>query len=93
LGIASLATAVVLNLKANSLADELNTPTGYDRGKLSQHSNYQTGTWVGYGVGATCLVGGAILYHLGYSSQKARAVALLPLLAPDQTGVAFRGGF
>ena len=93
LGVASLATAVILNTKANSLADDLNTPTGYDRGKLSQHSNYQTGTWIGYGVGSACLVGGAILYYLGYNSGRSRAVALLPLLAPDQAGVAFRGGF
>lgn len=93
LGVASLATAVVLNIKANSLADDLNAPAGYDRSKLSQQSNYQTGTWIAYGVGSACLAGGAILYYLGYSSKRSSAVAILPLLAPDQAGVAFRGGF
>jgi hypothetical protein len=93
LGVASLVTAVVLNVKANSMADELNKPTGYDRGKVSQQSNYKTGSWVGYGVGSACLVGGAILYYLGSSSEGSNAVALLPVLAPDQAGVALRGGF
>lgn len=92
-GVASLATAVILNIKANSLADDLNAPAGYDRGKASQQSNYATGTWIGYGVGSACLVGGAILYYLGYSSERSSAVAILPLLAPGQAGVAFRGGF
>jgi hypothetical protein len=93
LGVASLATAVILNIKANSIADDLNKPTGYDRGKVSQQSNYQSGSWIGYGVGSACLLGGAILYYLGYSSESSSAVALLPMLAPDQAGVAFRGGF
>jgi tetratricopeptide (TPR) repeat protein len=93
LGVASLATALVLNIKANSMADDLNKPSGYDRGKVSQHSNYQTGSWVGYGVGSACVLGGAILYYLGYSAQTSSAVALLPLVARDQAGVAFRGGF
>jgi hypothetical protein len=93
LGVASLATAVILNIKANSLADDLNKPGGYDRGKASQQSSYSTGTWIAYGVGSACVVGGAILYYLGYSSEHPSAVAILPLLAPDQAGVAFRGGF
>ena len=93
LGVASLATAIILNIKANSLADDLNTPAGYDRGKHSQQSNYQTATWIGYGVGSACLIGGAILYYLGYSAESSSAVALLPLVAPDQAGVALRGGF
>jgi tetratricopeptide (TPR) repeat protein len=93
LGVASLATAVILNIKANNMADDLNTPAGYDRGKLSTRSNYQTGSWVGYGVGSACLVGGAILYYLGYSAQSSNAVALLPLVSPEQAGVLFRRGF
>jgi hypothetical protein len=93
LGVASLAAAVMLNLKANSLADDLNKPTGYDRSKVSRQSNYATGTWISYGVGSACLGAGAILYYLGYSSERTSAVALLPLLAPDQAGVALRGGF
>jgi len=93
LGVASLAAAVILNIKANSIADDLNKPTGYDRDKVSRRSNYQTGSWVGYGVGSACLVGGAILYYLGHSSEGPSAVALLPLVAPDQVGVSFHGGF
>ena len=93
LGVASLATAVVLNVKANSMADDLNKPAGYDRGKVSDQSNYKTGSWVGYGVGAACLVGGAILYHLGSNSQGASTVALLPVVAPNQAGISLHGGF
>ena len=93
LGVASLVTAVVLNIEANSMADDLNKPTGYDRGKVSQRSNYETGSWVGYGLGSACLVGGAILYYFGRSAEGPGVVALLPLVAHDQAGVAFRGGF
>ena len=93
LGLASLATGVVLNLKANSMADDLNKPTGYDRGKVSQRSGYETGSWIGYGVGSACLIGGSILYYLGYSSKDAGTVALLPLVDTNHAGVAFRGGF
>jgi hypothetical protein len=93
LGVASLVTAVVLNIKANGIADDLNKPAGYDRDKVSRRSSYETGSWVGYGVGSACLAGGAILYYLGHSPGSSGAVALVPVIAPDQAGVAFHGGF
>jgi hypothetical protein len=90
-GVASLAAAVVLNVKANGMADELNQPAGYDRDKASERSTYATMSWVGYGVGAACLVGGAVLYYLGHRSGS--SVALLPTVAPGQAGLNLHGAF
>jgi hypothetical protein len=90
-GVASLAAAVVLNVKANGMADDLNQPAGYDRDKASERSTYATMSWVGYGVGAACLVGGAVLYYLGHRS--ASSVALLPTVAPGQASLNLHGAF
>jgi hypothetical protein len=92
-GAASLVTAMVLNVKANTMADDLNQPAGYDRDKVSQRSNYETMSWVGYGVGSACLVGGAVLYYLGRRSGSAPAVALFPTVASGQAGVNLHGAF
>jgi hypothetical protein len=90
-GVAALAAAVVLNVKANSMADDLNQPTGYDRDKASERSTYATMSWVGYGVGAACLVGGATLYYLGHRSRS--SVAVLPTAGPGQAGLNLYGAF
>ncbi len=93
-GAASLLTAVALNLKANSMADDLNQPTGYSRSKVSQRSTYETMSWVGYGVGSACLVGGAIVYYVGYlRNHDASQVALLPSFSPDHVGLSLHGAF
>jgi hypothetical protein len=92
-GVASLAAAVILNVKANSLADDLNQPTGYDRDKVSERSDYATASWVGYAVGSACVVGGAILYYLGYRSGSSPPVALGPTVGPGQAGVNLYGAF
>jgi hypothetical protein len=92
-GVAVLGTAVLLNLKANSMAKDLEKPTGYDRSKASDRKDYETYSWIGYGVGAACLVGGAVLYGLGLSSSGPSSVALAPALAPDHAGISLQGVF
>jgi hypothetical protein len=92
-GAAAVVTAVLLNVKANSMADDLNQPAGYDRDRVSQRSNYEVMSWVGYGVGSACLVGGAVLYYLGHRSGSAPAVTLIPTAAPGQAGVNLHGVF
>ena len=64
-GVAALGGGLAFNLMANKLAKDLNATGGYDQDKASTRSTYATLTWVGYGVGGACLVGGAILYYLG----------------------------
>ena len=91
-GVAGIATGVLLNMKANSLASELEkSTTSYSRSKESTRSNYQTFGWVGYGAGATCVVGGALMYYLGHSPST--QVALVPTAQPGQLGAVLQGAF
>ena len=93
LGGASLTTAVLFNLKANGMADDLNRPEGYDQDKVSERNTKETLSWVGYGVGAACLAGGAILLYLGYRGDNSPRMALTPSIAPGQAGLNFQGRF
>jgi hypothetical protein len=51
--------------------------------------------WVGYGVGAACVVTGAILYGVGLKSKSTAedSVALLPTFGPDHAGAVLTGAF
>jgi len=91
-GVAGIATGMILNMKANSLASELEkSTTSYSRSKESTRSTYQTFGWVAYGAGAACVVGGALLYYLGQS--KNAQVALVPAAQPGQVGAVLQGTF
>ena len=96
-GVAGIAMGVYLNLKANSLVDEVeSSPTSYDRSKASTRSSYETLAWVSYSLGATCLVGGAVLYYLGHRQTTARSassVALRPAVGRDRLGAVLEGAF
>jgi hypothetical protein len=101
-GLAGVATGVTLNLKANSLARELDasasttnsSTTLYTRSKESSHSTYETLSWVGYGAGGACLAAGAILYYLGHSRAADHAsVSLWPAAGPGHVGAVVRGAF
>jgi hypothetical protein len=92
-GVVALGSAALFTIKANNLADDLNRPTGYDRSKVSEHSTYKTLVYVGYGVGAACLLGGAILYGVGASQANPSSVALVPLLGPGHASLNLQGAF
>ena len=97
-GVAGIATGVILNLKANSLAKDLNDANGssttlYSRSKESSRSTYQTLGWVAYGAGAACLVGGAVLYLLGYGQGQNAQVAFVPAVGAGHVGAALQGAF
>jgi hypothetical protein len=95
-GVAGLVTGVLLNLKANSLANSITPPNTYDRSKESTRQSYETFSWVGYGVGAGAIVTGAILYGVGWSkagAQRGESVALLPAVGPGLVGASLRGAF
>ncbi len=95
-GGAALATGVLFNIKANSAIAEMeSTPDTY-RAKNADHGTDVTLAWVGYGVGAACVVTGAILYGIGFrakSSSHATNVALVPTIGQGQAGAAFLGAF
>jgi hypothetical protein len=101
-GVAGVATGVALNLKANSLASDLDgsastnnsSTTLYTRSKESSRSTYETLSWVGYGVGGACLAAGAVLYYLGHRrAGDETSVALVPAAGPGQVGAVVQGAF
>ena len=89
---AGLVAAVVLNLKANSLANSIEPPKTYNRDTESSRKTYETLSWVGYGVGAAGLVTGAILYGLGWS-KSSDTVAVVPTVGPGLAGASLAGAF
>ena len=97
-GGAGIATGVILNLKANSLAKNLEAANGssttlYSRSTESSRSTYQTLGWVAYGAGAACLAGGAVLYLLGYGQGQSGQVAFVPAVGAGHVGAALQGAF
>jgi len=94
LGVAGVTTGVILHLKVNSLANQLEGgPLSYSRNTESTRKSYKTGSIVAYGVGAACLVGGATLYLLGYREGKRAQVAVLPTAGSGQLGLSVQGAF
>jgi hypothetical protein len=96
-GVAGLAAGVVFNLKANNLANDLEAANGssttlYSRSTESSRSSYATLTWVAYGTGAACVVGGAVLYLLG-RSQEPPQVAFAPAVGVGEIGAVLQGAF
>jgi hypothetical protein len=94
-GGAALIAGVVLNLKVNSMASDLEKPGSYSNGKESDRKTYETWGWVSYGVGAAFVAAGTVLYVLGHrnSSSGPGSVAVLPSASPDHVGAVLRGGF
>lgn len=93
-GGAGLVTGLILNLKANGLADELESTTdNYQRSKESTRKSYQTFAWLSYGLGAACVVGGALAYYVGRILPGNDQVALVPMIGPGAAGAVLRGAF
>jgi hypothetical protein len=99
IGAAALIAGVIFSVETHSISGNVTSDgaqgnfsrTTYDRGKL-----FEALQWVGYGVGAAALAGGAVLYYLGYRSARAPApdsVSLLPVLLPGGTGAVVQGSF
>jgi hypothetical protein len=94
-GIAAVATGVILATKTRALSDELNKT--YNRDKAATRDSYETWGWVSYGVGAVALVAGTTLCILGWRAGKsepdASTVSILPILSPGTGGVLLRGTY
>ena len=82
-GLALLATGVVLNLKANQAAND---------GNKSSMNSYRNGSYVGYGVGGAALATGIVLFLVGRGGQP-KTVALLPVWTPGGAALALGGEF
>jgi hypothetical protein len=95
-GVVAVVGGVVLNLKANSMINNMETGVGaYSSGKESDQKTYKTLAWVGYGAGAACIAAGAILIGVGLKSgtSSSTSVALVPSVGPAQVGAVLTGGF
>ena len=94
-GVAAAVAGVLLNLKANNIANSMGTTVGNYEARNSDRKNYQTMAWIGYGAGAACVITGAILYGVGHRTggDSSTSVALLPALGPGQAGALLTGGF
>lgn len=93
-GVVAAGVGLGFNLMANSTVNDMyNTTDGYT--KESSRKNYETVAWVGYGVGAACVVTGAILYAIGRKAKASHSddVALVPMVGRDHAGAAFAGAF
>jgi hypothetical protein len=94
-GGAALLTGIILNLKVNSMASDLQKTDGYTDAKESDRKTYANLGWVSYGVGAACVATGAILYYLGMKPGQnvSTSVSLVPSFAPGQAGALLNGVF
>jgi tetratricopeptide (TPR) repeat protein len=95
-GVLAVAGGVILNLKANSMLDNMQTSIGgYSSGKENDQKTYKTLAWVGYGAGAACVAAGAILVGVGIKSRTSSStdVALVPAVGPAQVGAMLTGAF
>jgi hypothetical protein len=93
-GVAAAVAGVLFNVKANNTVNDMySTYDGYS--KESDRKTYATLTWVSYGVGAACVVTGAILYAVGLKARSSSesSVALVPTVGTDHAGAALTGAF
>lgn len=96
-GGAAVIAGVILNVKVNSMANDMETvPGGYSPAKESDRKTYQTLGWVSYGVGAACIATGAVLYLVGRpwgSGAESNRVSLVPTVGPGSAGAVLSGAF
>jgi hypothetical protein len=91
-GVAGLALGIVLNIKANGIADDISAPNVYSRKRESDRSSYETWGRVGYGVGGALLVTGGVLYYLGLRERSA-SITVAPAVGPGMSGALVGGTF
>lgn len=92
-GLATLATAVILNLKANKIIDDANgRPTA---SQDSSQKSYETGAWICYGVGGAAMATGIVLYLVGrhHNNQTNATVSMAPVLLSGGAALAAGGKF
>jgi len=92
-GGAALVTAIVFNLLANSLANDMKKTDHYSTEKDSDRKTYRTLGWIGYGVGTASLATGALLYALGLRAITSDEIAIVPSFAPDSAAAVLEGKF
>lgn len=97
-GALALVGGIVMGARAKSLSDEVSSdarkqPVGtFDRSKYDSGKRAETLEWVGYGVGAAALLGGAVLYWYGMVGQGPATSANLAWTVAPSIGAKSVGG-
>jgi hypothetical protein len=96
-GIGAVVAGYLSGRKSNDMVAEMQTNRDdYTSSKQSSQQTYKTLAWVGYGVGAACIVSGVVMITLGTrrrASPTPTEVALVPTIGPAQAGILVSGGF
>ena len=87
-GIAGLVTGFVLNLKTNSMIDDVQNR--YDGAKYSSSKDYKTASQVAYAAGGVCVVGGLVLSYLAVYGGR---TAVAPVVVQGGAGALLTGAF
>jgi hypothetical protein len=92
-GAASLVAGLILNLKANSLADEFDS--NQDPATKSSHSSYKSTSMICYGIGAGAVIAGTLLYLFGRSGNGVAGdrLSFVPVLTPSELSLGVRRRF
>ena len=92
-GLAAVGTGVGLALKTQSMSSDADKNGGTTQAQEDLRKSLETWGWVSYGVGAAAIATGAVLYIVGWPSDRSTNVALLPALAPDGVSMVLKGRF
>jgi phage tail protein X len=94
-GVAGVVAGVMLSMKGNSLASDMDKLDGYTPERESSRKDYRNLGMVAYGVGAACIATGGVLYLLGLRAGAAEGPrgALAPILTPSGAGATITGAF
>jgi hypothetical protein len=92
-GAAAMVTGIILNVKANSLAEDVQN--NYNPNIDANRQDYKTGAWICYGASATFFVGGVVLYLVGWSKGRSpgSTVSLVPSVQAGAAGAVLTGAF
>jgi hypothetical protein len=95
IGVAALGAGVAFNVLANNTVGDMESTLDGYAAKKSTRDGYVALAWVGYGVGAACVVTGAVLYGIGLKAGATSStnVAFLPTFGAGQAGAALVGAF
>ena len=92
-GLAAVGTGIGLALKTQDMSSEAQKSGGGTKAQEDQRKSLETWGWVSYAIGAAAIATGAILYIVGWPSDKSTNVSLLPTLAPDGASMTVQGRF
>jgi hypothetical protein len=82
-----------LAVKTQSLASDAQSSGGAAQAQEDERKSLVTWGWVSYGFGAAAIATGAVLYVVGWPSDKSTNVSLLPALAPNGAAMIVKGSF